>query len=120
MHLDRSKPFAQTYGPDFAAGLAYFQDGLYFKANGEINENYAPNVEVLKSRAPKVQRQPIAQPAAVTDTPKDDLESKSVAQIFQMAQKVVDIMQEAGEAIDYAPTPGNKAANIAFIRAHTE
>ncbi len=117
MHLDRSKPFAQTYGPDFAAGLAYFQDGLYFKANGDLNESYGPNIALLKMRAPKA---PAPVTLAPSETPKDDLESKSVAQIFQMAQKVVDIMQEAGEAIDYAPTPGNKAANIAFIRAHTE
>lgn len=117
MHLDRSKPYDQTYGPDFANGLAYFQDGLYFKADGELNENYAPNLAVLKARAP---RTPPAAQVPAADAPKDDLDSKSVAQIFQMAQKVVEIMQEAGEAIDYTPTPGNKAANIAFIRAHTE
>lgn len=115
MILDRSKPFAQTYGPAAAQGMAFFQDGLYFKANGELNEMLPANLEVLKARSASMQA---AAPAAVPA--KDELDKKSNADLFKMAQSILDIQTEAGEPLDYVPTLDKRAGNLAFIRLHTE
>ncbi len=116
LQLDRSKPFDTTYGPDVALGMAFFQDGLYFKADGSLNETLPANVAVLAKRAKTV----TVAAVETTAPPPDDLDTRSVSEIFKMAQELAQVMQEAGAPNDYAPTPGNKAGNIEFIRAHTE
>lgn len=119
-HLDRSRPYQNTYGDD-AARFPFFQDGLYFNQAGELM-NIPHNQSVYASRGQDIAIDLAGDTAAPEQTgapaPDDELAGKSPTEVFAIAERLRAQLDVAEDSDNYVPTAENAAENVEFIRRH--
>lgn len=132
MKLDRSQPFGQTYGPD-SATHTYMQNGVYFGPDGEhadVPYNRKHHPHLFKQPAAPTDPEPAAEDVTVTapqDAPPADaaqpslveeLEAHTDAEVYVMALKLRDRLDQSDDPDKFVPQPADKALSIEFIARH--
>lgn len=124
MKLDKSKPFGHTYGPD-SATHTYIQNGVYFGPNGEhadvpYNRKHHPHLFQTPAPVPGAPPVPAGDPVVDTDAPSitEELEARTEAEVYVMALKLRDRLDQSDDPDKFVPQPADKALSIEFIARH--
>lgn len=119
-HLDRSRPYQNTFGDD-AAKFPFFQDGLYFNQAGELmNIPHNQSVYAMRGQDIALDLEGDHAPAEQTGAPApdDELAGKDAKEIFTIAERLRAQLDVAEDEDNYVPTAEATEANVEFIRRH--
>lgn len=121
------QPYTRTFG-EAPAGMVYFQDGLYFAADGTLTDcdhNRATYKargqsfsDALRPSIPLLPADPPAPPAP--PAPIDALDGMAPADVFAVSERLRAQLDVAEDADNYVPTLEATEENVAFIRRHTK
>lgn len=116
IRFDASKPFGRVFHGEGKprkqdAVCVYFQDSLYFDADGALVKN-DHNDGVLAQREKPVQL--LEKPAE----PMPDVSGQSDDVIFRMAINLSRKLAKAGEADEYEPSVEAREDNLKFLARH--
>lgn len=127
LKFNPQQPYTRTFG-EAPAGMVYFQDGLYFAADGTLTDcDHNRTVYAARGQSFSDALRPAAPPApATSDTPPappvpvDALDGMAPADVFAVSERLRAQLDVAEDADNYVPTLEATEENVAFIRRHTK